>query len=236
METNDNHQNEMINSENTEAHNDTENAAAEKIGNGVTTVIKKATALYKRVKDFILAQSKKTLMTAGAIILGVIIAAGGIYQLSLNSARRDAEKLYYIQENPSAAYRKIKGYAFSFISNSKFQSEKKLYLLSTGKSTTPSTTKTTKTTKPIVMVQGLQLDKSSNSYTKANGTVYNAGSSKVTFVKIKVSFKDSRGQVIDTAWTYAVGSEGLNPGESKKFSCSVTKDTKITSVSYEILD
>ena len=53
---------------------------------------------------------------------------------------------------------------------------------------------------------------------------------------MKVSFKNSSGTVIDTDWTYAVGGEGLEPGESKKFTCYVDYDSRVTNVTAEILD
>jgi hypothetical protein len=42
--------------------------------------------------------------------------------------------------------------------------------------------------------------------------------------------------VIDTDSTYAVGSEGLKPGESTKWRASVERDWKIASFSVELLD
>ena len=77
---------------------------------------------------------------------------------------------------------------------------------------------------------------SSSSYTIATGTVTNTGSHTYTFVKIKGSFEDSGGTVVDTDWTYAVGSEGLAPGESKSFRLSVPKDYSIRNCSISIID
>ena len=75
-----------------------------------------------------------------------------------------------------------------------------------------------------------------SSYTVCTGTVTNNGSKTYKFVEIKGSFKDSSGNVIDTEWTYAVGSEGLAPGESKTFRMSVPKNYNIKSCSISILD
>ncbi len=78
---------------------------------------------------------------------------------------------------------------------------------------------------------------SSNSlYTICTGTVTNNGNSTYKFVQIKGSFKDSSGTVIDTDSTYAVGSEGLAPGESKTFRMSVDKNYQISSCSVSIYD
>ncbi|MBO5505108.1 MAG: hypothetical protein J5984_01390 [Clostridia bacterium] len=73
-------------------------------------------------------------------------------------------------------------------------------------------------------------------YTYAEGTMRNNSNSTVEYVRIKGSFTDSSGNVIDTDWTYAVGSEGLEPGESCKWKLSVSKDYRITKCSVKILD
>lgn len=73
-------------------------------------------------------------------------------------------------------------------------------------------------------------------YTYAEGTLTNTSDATVTFVKIKGAFKTSQGKVIDTDWTYAVGSEGLAPGESCKWELSVSKDTAIKNCDVSILD
>ncbi len=74
------------------------------------------------------------------------------------------------------------------------------------------------------------------SYTYAEGTIKNNSSSTVEYVKIKGAFTDSSGNVIDTDWTYAVGSEGLAPGESCKWKMSVDKDYRITKCKVSIMD
>ena len=77
---------------------------------------------------------------------------------------------------------------------------------------------------------------SNSSYTVATGTVTNNGSHTYTFVKVKGAFQDSSGTTLDTDWTYAVGSEGLAPGETTSFRMSVDKDYKIKKCSVSILD
>ena len=81
------------------------------------------------------------------------------------------------------------------------------------------------------------VDLSTNSsYTIATGTVTNNGSHTYTFVKVKGTFEDSSGTVVDTDWTYVVGSEGLAPGETKSYRLSVPKDYTICSCTVSILD
>lgn len=85
-------------------------------------------------------------------------------------------------------------------------------------------------------VSSVRLDKGSSSYTVAKGTLTNNGSRTYQFVQVKGAFKDSRGEVVDTDWTYACGSEGLAPGESTTFQLSVPKQYGIESCSVSILD
>lgn len=84
-------------------------------------------------------------------------------------------------------------------------------------------------------ISGIKLT-SNSSYTIAEGTITNNSDETVSFVKIKGSFETSSGTVVDTDWTYAVGSEGLAPGESCKWRMSVSKDRSISTCSVTILD
>lgn len=77
---------------------------------------------------------------------------------------------------------------------------------------------------------------SNSSYTVCTGTITNTGNNNYSFVEIKGAFKNSSGTVIDTDSTYAVGSEGLAPKESKSFSMSVPKNYSISSCSVSIID
>lgn len=72
--------------------------------------------------------------------------------------------------------------------------------------------------------------------TSATGKLANTGKSSVSFVKVKGQFKNSSGSIIDTDWTYAVGAEGLSPGESTRFEIMVDKDRSIKECSCSILD
>lgn len=74
------------------------------------------------------------------------------------------------------------------------------------------------------------------SFTFAEGSLTNNSTSTVKYVKLKGSFKSRLGTVIDTDWTYAVGSEGLAPGETCKWKMSVAKDYDITDCDVTILD
>ena len=75
-----------------------------------------------------------------------------------------------------------------------------------------------------------------SSYTVCTGKVTNNGKKTYTFVEVKGAFKNSSGTVLDTDWTYAVGSEGLAPGESASFRLSVDKDRSISKCSVTLLD
>ena len=77
---------------------------------------------------------------------------------------------------------------------------------------------------------------SNSSYTVCTGTITNNGKKTYKFVQVKGAFKNSSGTTIDTDSTYAVGSEGLAPGESKTFRMSVSKNYSISKCSVSIYD
>ena len=87
----------------------------------------------------------------------------------------------------------------------------------------------------VLKISDLTWDNNS-SYNICTGKVKNTGKKTYYFVTVKGSFKDSSGNVLDTDSTYAVGSEGLAPGESSSFRLSVKKDYDITDCSVSILD
>lgn len=68
------------------------------------------------------------------------------------------------------------------------------------------------------------------------GTVKNNLSRTVYFVQVKTYICDSSENVIDTGWTYAVGSEGLSPGESSKFTCYLDYDSRFKFYGAKIYD
>ncbi len=71
--------------------------------------------------------------------------------------------------------------------------------------------------------------KNDSDQTVCTGTLKNTGDETYRFIKVKGSFKNADGEVIDTDSTYAVGDEGLAPGESTTFQMSVTKNNSIKS-------
>ncbi len=75
-----------------------------------------------------------------------------------------------------------------------------------------------------------------SSYTVCTGTITNNGRETYTFVEVKGIFKNSYGTIIDTDWTYAVGSEGLAPNESTAFRMSIDKNLDVTNCKIEIID
>lgn len=87
----------------------------------------------------------------------------------------------------------------------------------------------------VLEISDLSWD-SNSSYTICTGKVKNTGEQIYYFVTVKGSFKDSAGNVLDTDSTYAVGSEGLAPGESSSFRLSVKRDYDITECTVSILD
>jgi len=73
-------------------------------------------------------------------------------------------------------------------------------------------------------------------YVRYTGTITNMSDETHYFVKVKGTFTDDAGNSIDTDWTYAVGDEGLAPGESTKFTLAVAKDQRISHIDYEVYD
>lgn len=54
-------------------------------------------------------------------------------------------------------------------------------------------------------------------YCYAQGTIYNGSDEVRRYVKIRVTYLDTYGEVLTTDWNYAVGDEGIYPGESQQF-------------------
>lgn len=75
-----------------------------------------------------------------------------------------------------------------------------------------------------------------SSYTICTATLTNDGRKTYTYIDVKGKFEDSSGTTLDTDWTYAVGSEGLAPGESVTLKLSVKKNYNIKKCDLEILD
>lgn len=98
-----------------------------------------------------------------------------------------------------------------------------------------SYTYTPEVAKSVLDFSGISVTHNS-SYTVCTGTITNNGNRTYSFVEVKGTFKDSSGKVLETDWTYAVGSEGLAPGESSSFRMSVKKNTSIRKCDIEIID
>lgn len=106
---------------------------------------------------------------------------------------------------------------------------------STTSSGSSSTTTSYESARTALQFTDISITTNSN-YTICTGKVKNNGKKTYKYVTIKGSFKDASGNVLDTDSTYAVGSEGLAPGESTSFRLSVHKDLKITKCSITIID
>lgn len=106
-----------------------------------------------------------------------------------------------------------------------------------GGSITPLSSSTTsyETMRTALKISNVNVT-SNSSYTICTGTVTNNGKKSYDYVKVKGSFKNSSGKVLDTDWTYAVGAEGLAPGESTTFRLSVSKNSSITDCSVTFVD
>ncbi|MCU6733168.1 FxLYD domain-containing protein [Diplocloster agilis] len=84
-------------------------------------------------------------------------------------------------------------------------------------------------------ISDLKWDNNS-SYYVCTGKVKNNGSNTYYYITVKGSFKDAKGNVLDSDLTYAVGSEGLAPGEASSFRLSVEKDYRLTDCSVRLMD
>lgn len=75
---------------------------------------------------------------------------------------------------------------------------------------------------------------SAASYCK--GTIENNGKKAFKFVQVKGAFKDRNGNTIETGNTYAVGGEGLEPGESTSFEIYCERNLNIASCTVSVYD
>ncbi len=120
----------------------------------------------------------------------------------------------------------------SFIEDGDEVYEKGGYLLSSSNSSTYSSYESAYSALKLSSVSVTN----NSSYTVCTGTITNNGKKTYKFVKVKGAFKNSSGTVVDTDWTYAVGSEGLAPGESSTFRMSVNKKYDISTCTVSIYD
>ena len=75
-----------------------------------------------------------------------------------------------------------------------------------------------------------------SSYVTAEGSVTNRGDRTYRFIRVKGSFTNRSGDVVDTDWTYACGDEGLAPGETTSFHLSAPTGSNIEDCSVRLLD
>lgn len=73
-------------------------------------------------------------------------------------------------------------------------------------------------------------------YVTVTGSVTNQSDKTVYYVKVVVKALGDKGRVIDTDWTYAVGSEGLRPGESTTFELMMKNNSSVIVYSPSILE
>ena len=106
---------------------------------------------------------------------------------------------------------------------------------SIGSSGNLTTDKPTENAYDVLKFSNLEIE-SNSSYKVCTGSLSNTGKKTYNFVKVKGIFKDSAGTVVDTDWTYVVGSEGIEPGETKTFRLSVPMNTKIDSCSVQVFE
>lgn len=79
--------------------------------------------------------------------------------------------------------------------------------------------------------------KHNHNYTYVTGKVTNTGTYSVKYVKVKAVAKDRTGTIVDTDWTYAVGSEWLDPGECKTFEMMIRDESgKITKADVAFME
>ena len=111
----------------------------------------------------------------------------------------------------------------------------KNYCYTHSPSSSPNLSYTPEDAENVLVVTNAEITHNS-SYTVCTATITNKGRKTYTFIQIKGKFKNSSGVVVDTDWTYAVGSEGLAPGESTTLRMSVDKNRDIKKCDFEILD
>lgn len=84
----------------------------------------------------------------------------------------------------------------------------------------------------------LTIDDASTSYgyITVEGSISNPTNNAYSYVELKVKILDTNGKVIDTENTYAVGSETLSPGDTKKWDAMFKADDRADNVEVEIVN
>ncbi len=173
--------------------------------------------------------------SSGKGLWQIIIEGDGLGQIW------DAGQSYNLRDitwNPSRGTFSVGG--MKYIVTSSGQIKEDGYTYRRGGSISSSSTYSSSTTsyesyRTALVISGIRVYDNS-SYTICTGTVTNNGTGTYDYVKVKGSFKDSSGSVLDTDWTYAVGAEGLAPGESTTFRLSIAKNSKVTDCSVSFMD
>lgn len=106
---------------------------------------------------------------------------------------------------------------------------------SSKKSTSTKTYESAESGFSVLQVSDVKVSYNS-SYTVCTGSVKNTGKKTYTFIEVKGAFKNYSGTVLDTDWTYVVGSEGLAPNESSTFRMSIPKNFDVTSCTVSVYD
>lgn len=95
----------------------------------------------------------------------------------------------------------------------------------------------TTTTAPI---QPLIIEETSctkdGDYMYAEGFVKNNSNQTYSFIVVNVNYSDENGSIVDTDWTYVVGSEGLPPSSRKSYKVMTPYNSNINKCSYLITD
>ena len=115
------------------------------------------------------------------------------------------------------------------------RAEGRIFCYTHAPSSSPSYSYTPESATAVLDFSNISITHNS-SYTVCKGTITNNGRKTYTFIEVKGAFKNASGTVVDTDWTYAVGSEGLNPGESATFRMSIDKDLSVKSCSVSLVD
>ena len=76
----------------------------------------------------------------------------------------------------------------------------------------------------------------SSGYITVEGSISNPTNNAYSYVELKVKILDTNGKVIDTENTYAVGSETLSPGDTKKWDAMFKADDRADNVEVEIVN
>jgi len=76
---------------------------------------------------------------------------------------------------------------------------------------------------------------SQGNYMYCKGKVRNNGTTPLSYVKVGVEWLDGRDKILDTDFTYAVSSEGLQPGAAKSFSIMSEADGRMKRFRYYVI-